>query len=170
MMKITANLVRCSCITTHCQKQMILCENDADVMYLEKWHSKSVTFVQSVKRLLACSLVCAFSWWRNVQWSVMHCGKFGKKAPILQDSDLDWQVLTVTLNFTLFWSFWYHICLLYWFLDGEKTGEFSNWRHTCTPVSFYTMDLIVRRAQGQVLASDHGHRGLWPRLIICNNM
>ena len=58
----------CSSYTSnrvHCRKHTILCENEADITYHEKWHPKSVIFVQSVKRWLAYSFVCAFSWWRD---------------------------------------------------------------------------------------------------------
>ena len=39
-------------------KQIILCENEADIMYQEKGHLKSISFVQLVKKSLACSFVC----------------------------------------------------------------------------------------------------------------
>ena len=59
-------------------RMMVWCKNKAYVMYGEMWHLKSVTSVQSVKRLLACSFLVLANihgcWWLCVLLYLGQCG------------------------------------------------------------------------------------------------
>ena len=111
MVNKIANVVHRTSTRLHFWKQMILCKSEADVTYHEKWHAQNPLFLSNWWRdcLLAHYLVCAFSWYDNngVLYLLAICRR---KAQILSDSAVDWQTLTVTSKFMLFWSFWCHNC------------------------------------------------------------
>ena len=95
---------------------------------------KSVSSVQSVKRLLSWSVVCAFSWWCNVSWSVILCGKFEKKVKFLKIAPLTNGHYSYIKLYAFLVILLSHLSPVVVFRWEKKHGELSKWEtrlHTC---------------------------------------
>ena len=136
-----------------CSKQMILFENKADIMYREKWHPKYINFLPSQWRDGSLAHLCELSHddmttveHETLQQFVKKKAKFLKILPLTGGYlQLKFYALLVMLVS--------HLLPVVVFRLGKNCGEFSKWRLTCTPVSFYNSEKGPR-------PSDHGHRSL----------